>query len=418
MKAFSRTEPVSSGEIYLDNPATTPCDPRVVEKMLPYFTQSFGNPHSRNHALGWAAEDAVTQARWQIAAALGCDEREVVFTSGASEANILVLRGVMMRSQKAHGSCAPHLITTQTEHKSILTCCHQLEREGVQVTYLPVDSEGRIRLRDLEESLRPTTDLVSVAAVNNETGVIQPLQEIGAFCKEHNLLFHTDATQALGKIPLALEAWNVAFASFSAHKIYGPKGVGVLYIRSQLPVRLYPIFAGGGQQRGLRGGTLPVPLCVGFGEACHILTNAEEHSAEVKRITELSRKLYEGLVSNIPLARLNGSLEHKVPHILNVLFPYVEGESLAMSLPHICVSTGSACSSEKLEPSHVLKAMGVDEVAAQSSIRFGLGRFTTPEEIDTVVQATITAVQRLRELSPLWDMYQSGVDFSTIQWSE
>lgn len=404
--------------IYLDNPATTPCDPRVVEKMLPFFTQFFGNPHSRNHALGWTAEDAVMQARCQVATILGAEEREIIFTSGATEANTLALRGMMMRCRRAHLSQAPHLITTQTEHKSVLTCCRQLESEGAIVTYLPVGADGRISLQDLEDAISPTTRLVSVAAVNNETGVIQPLEDIGALCKERGLLFHTDATQALGKMPLDLSRWNVALASFSAHKVYGPKGIGALFLRNHLPVRLYPLVPGGGQQRGLRGGTLPVPLCVGFGEACRLLSDVEEHTAELKRIAQLSQKLVAGLIERIPLAHVNGSLEHKVPHIVNMSFPYIEGESLAMSLANICVSTGSACSSEKLEPSYVLKAMGADELSVQSSLRFGLGRFTTEEEIQITLQATQEAVQKLRDLSPLWEMRLKGVDIKEIQWRE
>lgn len=396
--------------IYLDNSATTPCDPRVVKAMLPYFTEQFGNPHARNHVHGWKAEEGVNQARQHIAEALGVEASEVFFTSGATESNTWALRGVLDRSNLKK---EPHILTTQTEHKSILSCCQQLEQEGVRVTYLPVGSDGRISLSDLEEALQEPAVLVSIAAVNNETGVIQPLHEIGALCQAHGVLFHSDATQALGKMPLDLKGCNIALASFSAHKVYGPKGIGTLYIRRQPAVRLRPFLPGGGQQKGLRGGTLPVPLCVGFGEACRIMI--AEGERECARIAALSHCLIEGL-SSLPYAHLNGDPAHKVPHIVNMGFPYVEGESLAMGLETICVSTGSACSSERLEPSYVLRAMGADELVMQSSIRFGLGRFTTEEEIKTTVAKVREVVQRLRDLSPLWEMVQQGVDLDRIEW--
>lgn len=399
--------------IYLDNPATTPCDPRVIEAMLPYFLERFGNPHARNHAYGWTAESGVDTAQEHIAKALGCEPREVIFTSGATEANTMALRGVLGRPEATKGHLGRHIITTQTEHKSILSCCQQLEQEGVRVTYLPVGEDGRIVLDDLEVALKEPTELVSIAAVNNETGVIQPLQEIGALCQAQGTLFHTDATQALGKMALDLKGWNVALASFSAHKVYGPKGIGALYLRRQPSIRLRPILPGGGQQKGIRGGTLPVPLCVGFGEACRIVT--EEGNSERARIANLSRRLVEGL-SAIPHAHLNGDPAHKVPHIVNMGFPYVEGESLAMGLETICVSTGSACSSERLEPSYVLRAMKADELVTQSSIRFGLGRFTTEAEIETTLVKVAEVVQKLRELSPLWEMVQNGINLDTIEW--
>lgn len=401
--------------IYLDYPATTPCDERVIAAMQPYFGQFFGNPHSRNHPYGWRSDEAVQLARQQIAQTLQVEPDSIIFTSGATEANTLALRGVLMQKHRTHSSIKEplHLITTQTEHKSILTCCRLLETEGFEITYLPVDTGGRICLEDLKANLRPSTVLVSIAAVNNETGVIQPLNEIGKICQQHDILFHTDATQALGKMPLNLSDWNVSLASFSAHKIYGPKGIGALYLRRKPPVRLYSFLAGGGQQKGMRGGTLPVPLCVGFGEACRILTTTVD--SENERIHMLSQRLLKGLTA-IPLAHLNGDRVHKVPHILNVSFPYIEGESLAMSLKNICVSTGSACSSDKLEPSYVLQAMHQDDLSIQSSIRFGLGRFTTEQEVEMTIQAAAQAVQKLRDLSPLWEMYQSGTDLSNISW--
>lgn len=396
--------------IYLDYPATTPCDPRVVEAMLPYFTERFGNPHARNHAHGWTAEKAIDQARQSVAKTLGVNPEEILFTSGATESNTMALRGVLGETSKRP---IRHVITTQTEHKSILSCCQQLEQEGVRVTSLPVGKNGRISLDDLEAALKESAMLVSIAAVNNETGVTQPLREIGALCQTYGALFHSDATQALGKMPLDLKGWGVALASFSAHKVYGPKGIGVLYLRRQPRVHLRPLLPGGGQQKGLRGGTLPVPLCVGFGEACRIVM--EEGESERVRIANLSRRLVEGL-SALPYARLNGDPTSKVPHIVNMGFPYIEGESLVMGLENICVSTGSACSSERLEPSYVLRAMEADELVMQSSIRFGLGRFTTPDEIETTIAKVSEVFYRLRDLSPLWEMVQQGLDLSTIEW--
>lgn len=401
--------------IYLDYAATTPCDPRVVEQMLPYFTQNFGNPHSRNHAYGWEAAEAVSIAKMNIADLVNVDEREIFFTSGATEANILAIRGHMLNLRTLRNTYLTHMITTQVEHKSILACCKLLEKEGTSVTYLPVNSEGLVNVHELEMSLRAQTGLVSIAAVNNETGVIQPMEEIGACCLANNVALHTDATQALGKIPVDLVRWNVSMASFSSHKVYGPKGIGALYVRRKPSIKFYPIFTGGGQQRGVRGGTVPVPLCVGFGAACRIFSDKAEQQEEAHRIAHLSRQLYEGL-SDIPLAHLNGGLYDRVPHIINMSFPYIEGESLAMCLRDICVSTGSACSSDKLEPSYVLKAMKADDLTVQSSIRFSLGRYTTEKDIETTVKATIEAVRKLRNLSPLWEMYKSGIDFNTIQW--
>lgn len=405
----------STPRVYLDYASTTPCDPRVVEKMMPYFTQNFGNPHARNHAYGWEAAEAVNISRINVADLLNVDEREIFFTSGATEANVLAIRGLMMHYSSQHNPFFTHMITTQAEHKSVLSCCKQLEKEGIAVTYLPVNTEGLVNVRELEMNLRPQTALVSIAAVNNETGVIQPMHDIGACCFANNVILHTDATQALGKIPVDLVQWNVGMASFSAHKIYGPKGIGALYIRRKPSIKLCSILAGGGQQQGVRGGTSPVPLCVGFGEACRLLCNDAERQEEWGRIARLSRRLYEGL-SVIPLAHLNGGKYDRVPHIMNMSFPYIEGESLAMSLQNVCVSTGSACSSDKLEPSYVLKAMHADDLTIQSSIRFSLGRYTTEQDIDITIKKTIEAVRKLRNLSPLWEMFKGGVDFRTIRW--
>lgn len=381
--------------------------------MLPYFTTRFGNPHARNHAHGWTAEEGVERARHQIAEALGATDSEIVFTSGATEANTMALRGVLPLHRSSSAS-TPHIITTQTEHKSILSLGQQLETEGIRITYLPVETDGRVLLTVLEAALCDApASLVSIAAVNNETGVIQPMAEIGALCQRFAVPFHTDATQALGKMPLDLSGWNVALASFSAHKLYGPKGIGALYVRRKPGLKLRPLLPGGGQQKGIRGGTLPVPLCVGFGAACQIVQ--EEGVTERTRIARLSQRLIEGL-SRIPFAHLNGAPRFKVPHIVNMGFPYVEGESLAMGLETICVSTGSACSSSTLEPSYVLRAMGADELVVQSSLRFGLGRFTTEAEIETTIAKVIQTVEALRALSPLWEMAQNGIDLNTIEW--
>ncbi|GHS93298.1 cysteine desulfurase IscS [Alphaproteobacteria bacterium] len=401
------------GVIYLDYPATTPCDPRVFEKMEPYFYKFFGNPSSRNHAYGWGAREAVAIALLHVADFLKVDEREIIFTSGASESNVLALRGVAMQAKLKSNTQANHIITTQVEHHSVSSCCEQLKEEGFRVTYLPVDSDGLINVQQLADVLDAQTLLVSIIAVNNETGVIQPIKDIGDVCAQKNVLFHSDMTQAVGKVPIDLNLWNVGLASFSSHKIYGPKGIGALFMRRKPAVKIRPLLIGGGQQRGLRGGTLPVPLCVGFGEACVLLQ--DEFSHELPRISSLSQRLWAGL-SQIPLATLNGSPTYKVPHIVNVSFPYIEGESLAMGLENICVSTGSACSSERLESSHVLKAMHADEFVVQSSLRFGLGRFTTAQEIDQTIAKTVEEVERLRAMSPVWDMYKEGVDFKTIRW--
>lgn len=398
--------------IYLDYAATTPCDPRVFAKMAPFFSQFYGNAHSKNHAYGWASDEAVDIARMHLADFFGVDDREIIFTSGATESNTLALRGVM-EQQRVSGRT--HLITSQIEHKSVRSCCRQLEEEGVKVTYLPVDEAGVVDVNALADAISDQTGLVSIMAVNNETGAIQPMQEIADLCAAHGVLFHSDLTQALGRIEMRIQQWNLALASFSSHKIYGPKGVGGLFVRRRPRVRLRVQVPGGGQEYGLRGGTLPVPLCVGFGEACRILR--EEADSELPRIATLHNILVDGILEGVPFAHLNGDRLRKVPHITNIAFPYVEGESLIMQLGNVCVSTGSACSSTQLEPSYVLQAMRADDFAIQSSLRFSIGRFTTQAEIEAVIPKVIAAVERLRALSPLWDMKKAGVDFSTIQWS-
>jgi cysteine desulfurase len=398
--------------IYLDYQATTPTDPRVVEAMLPYFTQKFGNPHSRNHPFGWEAEEAVEKAREQVAAIIGADPREIIFTSGATESNNLALKGVM----RFHKDRRNHLITCVTEHKCVLDSARHLEMEGVDVTYLPVQQNGLVDLAALEAAITPKTALVSIMAVNNEIGVIQPLAEIGALCRSKGVYFHTDAAQAVGKIPLDVEAMKIDLMSISAHKIYGPKGIGALYVRRKPRVRLEALIHGGGQERGMRSGTLATPLCVGLGEACAIAQ--KEMPAEAARLEALRDRLYRGITSKLPDVFLNGDPERRIPGNLNLSFAYVEGEGLMMGIKDLSVSSGSACTSASLEPSYVLRALGVEEELAHTSIRFGLGRFTTTDEVDLAVEQVVSAVTRLRELSPLWEMAQEGIDLKSIKWAE
>lgn len=399
-------------QIYLDYQATTPCDPRVVDKMLPYFNQIFGNPHSRSHAHGWDAEEAVEKARAQVATLIGADPREIIFTSGATESNNLALKGVsaFYREQKNH------IVTCVTEHKCVLDSCRHLEQSGFSVTYLPVQPNGLIDLAELGQAIRPETVMVSIMAVNNEIGVIQPLKEIGKICREKGVFFHTDAAQAVGKIPLDVEAMNIDLLSISGHKIYGPKGIGALYVRRKPRVRLQALINGGGQERGMRSGTLPTPLCVGLGEACAIARN--EMEAETKHIKALSDRLYQGLTSQLDNVFLNGNGAPRIPGNLNLSFAYVEGEGLMMGIKDLSVSSGSACTSASLEPSYVLRALGVEEELAHTSIRFGLGRFSTIEDVDTAIEKVVTAVTRLREMSPLWEMVQEGIDLKDIKWSD
>ena len=398
--------------IYMDNHATTPCDPRVFETMAPYFTEVFGNSASRNHEFGWRAEEAVETSRKQIADLIGASSKEIVFTSGATESDNLALKGVA----EMYYERGDHIITVVTEHKAILDTCKKLEKRGFKVTYLPVGSDGLITADDVKNAITDKTILVSVMMANNEIGVIQPIAEIGAVCKERGVLFHTDATQAIGKIPFDVNELKVDLASFSGHKIYGPKGVGGLYVRRKAPrVMLVPMLDGGGHERGMRSGTLNVTGIVGLGKACEIAK--AEMPEENVRTLKLREKLRKGLMDELPDVYINGHPEQRLAGNLNVSFAYVEGESLLMGISDIAVSSGSACTSASLEPSYVLKALGVGEELAHSSIRFGLGRFNTDEEVDYTIGRVNEAVNRLRELSPLWEMVQEGVDLSKVQWA-
>ncbi len=398
--------------IYMDNHATTPVDPRVLEAMLPYFGESFGNAASRNHQFGWDAEEAVDRARRQVAALINASPKEIVFTSGATESDNLALKGAAeMYSQKGD-----HVITCVTEHKAILDSAKHLGKNGIRVTLLPVGTNGLIDLEELKSAITDKTILISIMTVNNEVGVIQDIQEIGRIAREHDVLFHTDAVQAAGKIPFDVQEMNVDIASLSAHKMYGPKGVGAIYVRRRNPrVLLSPIIDGGGHERGMRSGTLNVPGIVGFGKAAEIAQEElEEESARILRLRERLRSKFE---ENLDEVFINGDPDRRVPGNLNMSFAYVEGESLLMGLEDIAVSSGSACTSASLEPSYVLKAMGVGEELAHTSIRFGIGRFNTEEEVDYVADKVTRTVQRLRELSPLYEMVKEGIDLSTVNWT-
>ncbi len=398
--------------IYMDYHATTPCDPRVFEAMRPYFTEIFGNAASRNHEFGWRAEEAVENSRKQIADLIGATGKEIIFTSGATESDNLAIKGVA----EMYYERGDHIITVVTEHKAVLDTCKKLEKRGFKVTYLPVGSDGLISPDDVKNAMTDKTILVSVMMANNEIGVIQPIAEIGKVCKERGILFHTDATQAIGKTPFDVNALNIDLASFSGHKIYGPKGVGGLYVRRKNPrVMVVPMMDGGGHERGMRSGTLNITGIVGLGKACEIarLEMAEEN----QRLLTLREKLRKGIMDEIPETYVNGSMEHRLAGNLNISFAYVEGESLLMGINDIAVSSGSACTSASLEPSYVLKALGVGEELAHSSIRFGLGRFNTEEEVDYTIARVNDAVNKLRELSPLWEMVQEGVDLSKVAWS-
>jgi cysteine desulfurase len=397
--------------IYLDYQATTPLDPRVLETMMPYFTYKFGNPHSRSHSYGWEAEEAVEKARAQIGKLIGADEKEVIFTSGATESNNLAIKGVA----EFYKDRRNHIVTTVTEHKCVLDTCRHLEQEGFTVTYLPVQQNGLVDLEQLRAAVTDKTVVVSIMAVNNEIGVIQPLAEIGKICREKGAFFHTDAAQAAGKIPLDVEAMNIDLMSISGHKIYGPKGIGALYVRRRPRVRLVALINGGGQERGFRSGTLPTPLCVGLGEAAEIAM--KEMDAESKRLAKLQARMLKGLQSKLPEIYVNGDLEHRIPGNLNISFAYVEGESLMMGIKGLSVSSGSACTSASLEPSYVLRALGVEEELAHTSLRIGLGRFTTEQEVDTAVDELVRHVNKLREMSPLWEMAQDGIDLKSIEWA-
>ncbi|KND01828.1 cysteine desulfurase, mitochondrial [Spizellomyces punctatus DAOM BR117] len=398
--------------IYLDVQATAPMDPRVIDAMLPYMTQFYGNPHSRTHQYGWESEAGVEKGRQQVADLIGADPKEIIFTSGATESNNMSVKGVA----RFYKSKKNHIITTQTEHKCVLDSCRVLQEEGFDVTYLPVKENGLIDLQTLEEAIRPETALVSIMTVNNEIGVIQPIAEIGKICRAKKVFFHTDAAQAVGKIPLDVNAMNVDLMSISGHKIYGPKGIGALYVRRRPRVRLEPIMSGGGQERGLRSGTVPTPLVVGLGAACAIAK--EEMNYDAARIRALSDRLINGITSQIEHVVRNGDPDASYPGCVNLSFAYVEGESLLMALKEIALSSGSACTSASLEPSYVLRALGADDDMAHSSIRFGIGRFTTEAEVDFVVDRVVKHVGRLREMSPLWEMVQEGIDLKSIQWAQ
>jgi cysteine desulfurase len=398
--------------IYLDNHATTPCDPAVVAAMLPYFTEKFGNAASRNHSFGWEAMEAVEIAREQVGALIGASSKEIVFTSGATESDNLAIKGVA----HFYADKGKHLITVSTEHKAILDSCHALERDGWEVTYLGVNTEGLIDLGELERAIRKDTVLVSVMFANNEVGVIQPIQQIGEICRKHGVFFHCDGVQALGRVPVDVEALNVDLFSLSAHKMYGPKGIGALYVRRGRPrVRLQPLIDGGGHERGLRSGTLPVQQIVGMGKAAE-LAAAAFTNGEIDRVRTLRDRLWSGLRENLDELYLNGSLEHRLPNNLNVSFAYVEGEAMMMGIKDIACSSGSACTSASLEPSYVLRAMGVDVELAHSSIRFGVGRFNTEAEIDYTIQLVTEKVRWLREMSPLYEMVKEGIDLKSVSW--
>ncbi|CAJ0594094.1 unnamed protein product [Cylicocyclus nassatus] len=411
--ATQAVDPTAASPIYLDVQATSPMDPRVIDAMLPYMINDYGNPHSRTHAYGWKAEEAVEKARAQVASLVKADPREIIFTSGATESNNTAVKGVA-KFQRHTGK--NHVITLQTEHKCVLDSCRQLETEGFKVTYLPVDHGGRVDLKELEQAITPKTCLVSAMTVNNEIGVIQPIKEIAEICHSKKVAFHTDAAQAVGKIPIDVNDLKVDLMSISGHKIYGPKGVGALYVRRRPRVRLEAQMNGGGQERGIRSGTVPHPLCVGLGAACRIAE--EEMAMDAAHINRLSKMLIDGIQSKCSDIIRNVDPEHAYPGCVNLSFAYVEGESLLMALKSIALSSGSACTSASLEPSYVLRALGTSEDLAHSSIRFGIGRFTTEEEIQHTIDRCIKEVERLRELSPLWEMVQEGIDLKSIQWTQ
>jgi cysteine desulfurase len=398
--------------IYLDYQATTPMDPRVMEAMIPYFMEKFGNPHSRSHSFGFEAEEAVEKARAQVANLIGADPKEIIFTSGATEANNLAIKGVA-NFYKAKKN---HIITLITEHKCVLDTCRHLEKDGFRVTYLPVQPNGIVDLKLLEDSITDQTSLISIMAVHNEIGVIQPLEEIGKICRKHGVFFHTDMAQGFGKIPIDVEKCNIDLASISGHKIYGPKGIGALYIRRRPRIRLVPIINGGGQERGMRSGTNPTPLIVGLGKA------AEIAGQEMEKDMIYARNLHDRLVGAIMKGAkdvyLNGDAKIRWPGNINLSFAYIEGESMILAIKDLAVSSGSACTSASLEPSYVLRALGLDEEMAHTSIRFGIGRFTTEEEIDYATKLILSKIDQLRAMSPLWEMVQEGIDLKTIQWAQ
>jgi cysteine desulfurase len=398
--------------IYLDHNATTPCDPRVVEAMIPYFTTSFGNAASRNHPFGWQAEEAVDYAREQVAKLIGADPKEIIFTSGATEADNLAIKGVF----EMYASKGNHIITCNIEHKAVLDTCKHIEKEGGEVTYMKVKPDGLIDLAELEAAIKPNTILIAIMYANNEIGTIMPMKEISALAKKKGILVFSDATQAVGKVPVDVNKDGIDLMAFSAHKMYGPKGIGALYVRRKNPrVKVTAQIDGGGHERGMRSGTLNVPGIVGFGKACEICFN--EMETETKRVSRLRDKLENELLK-IEEAYLNGDKNHKLPHVTNISFKYVEGEGLLMGFnKNIAVSSGSACTSASLEPSYVLKALGLGDDLAHSSLRFGLGRYTTEEQIDYTIEQVTNTVNKLREMSPLWEMYKEGVDMNSIEWA-
>jgi cysteine desulfurase len=398
--------------IYMDNNSTTRCDPRVVEAMLPYFTEKFGNAASRNHAFGWEAEEAVDEARDQVGAIIGATGKEVIFTSGATESNNLAIKGVASMYRKKGN----HIITAVTEHKAVIDPCKRLERDGFQVTYLPVDRFGQVSAEQVAAALTDKTILVSIMAANNEIGTVHPVASIGKVCKERGVLFHCDAVQAVGKIPVDVQAMGIDLLSMSGHKIYGPKGVGALYVRRKDPrVRLDPLFDGGGHERGMRSGTLAVPLIVGLGAGCAIAQR--EQNEECQRMIRLRERLRSGIMDQLDETYVNGHPTERLPGNINISFAYVEGEALMMGIKDVAVSSGSACTSASLEPSYVLRALGVGDELAHSSIRFGIGRFNTENEVDMVVEQVVKAVNHLRAMSPLYEMAKEGIDLKTVQWA-
>jgi len=398
--------------IYLDNNATTPMDPRVLEAMIPYFTDHFGNAASRNHSFGWQAEEAVDYAREQVAKLIGADPKEIIFTSGATEGDNLGIKGVF----EMYASKGNHVITCTTEHKAVLDTCKHIERQGGEVTYLEVNPEGLIDLKQLEAAIKPTTILIAIMYANNEIGVIQPVKEISAIARKHGVLFFTDGTQAVGKIPVDVNKDGIDIMAFTGHKMYGPKGVGALYVRRKNPrVKVTAQMDGGGHERGMRSGTLNVPGIVGFGKACELARL--EMADDAARLSKLRDKL-ENALMQLEEAYVNGSCEHRLPHVSNISFKYVEGEGLMMGFnKNIALSSGSACTSASLEPSYVLKALGLGDDLAHSSLRFGLGRFTTEEQIDYTIKAVSETVLKLREMSPLWEMFKEGIDLNSIEWA-
>ena len=398
--------------IYMDNHATTPLDPRVLEEMLPYFMEKFGNAASRNHSFGWAGEEGVETARERVAKLVGATTKEIIFTSGATESDNLAIKGVAeMYKEKGN-----HIITAVTEHKAVLDTCKRLEKYGYRVAYLPVQKDGLVDLDDLKRAIDDKTILVTIMAANNEIGVLQPVAEIGKLCRERGVIFHSDATQAVGKVPVDVNKQNIDVMSISAHKMYGPKGVGALYVRRKNPrVQISAIIDGGGHERGMRSGTLNVPGIVGLGKACLICM--EDMPKESCHLAGMRNRLRDNIMSRLDEVYINGSMEHRLPGNLNISFAYVEGESLLMGINDVAVSSGSACTSATLEPSYVLKALGTGDDLAHSSIRFGIGRFNTEAEIDYVADRVVETVQRLRELSPLYEMHKEGIDLTKVQWT-